>query len=46
MDVIDGYIAFASAREDYGVVLDEKTCAVDVAATRDLRATRRRAASA
>ena len=37
-DVIDGYIEFNAAREDYGVMLDENTYAVDLEATTALRA--------
>ena len=37
MDVIDGYIEYESARRDFGVVLDAKTHAVDMAGTLALR---------
>jgi N-methylhydantoinase B len=38
MDVIDGYIEFAAAEEEYGVVIDRQSFAVDAAATKALRA--------
>jgi N-methylhydantoinase B len=37
-DVVRGYISPATARDDYGVVLDPETGAVDRAATQQLRA--------
>jgi len=37
-DVIEGYVSFEHARTDYGVVLDPKTNAIDMAATQKLRA--------
>ena len=40
-DVLDGYVSAAAAREDYGVVLDPATHALDDAATAALRSTRR-----
>ena len=39
-DVVDGYVSRDAAASDYGVVLDD-ALAVDVAATTELRATRR-----
>jgi N-methylhydantoinase B len=36
-DVLDGFVSWHSARDDYGVVLDAETCAVDEAATRQRR---------
>jgi N-methylhydantoinase B len=41
-DVLDGYVTLPGAREDYGVVIDPERRAVDEAATRALRASRRR----
>ena len=32
-DVLDGFISNESARDDYGVVLDEESGEIDVAAT-------------
>jgi N-methylhydantoinase B len=43
-DVREGYVSLAAAREQYGVVLDEATLALDAAATAALRAERREAA--
>jgi N-methylhydantoinase B len=37
-DVLNGYVSLYSAREDYGVVVDEAEMTVDVEATRRLRA--------
>ncbi len=42
-DVIDGYCSLESAREQYGVVLDPETAAVDEVQTAALRRTRRAA---
>ncbi|HUK57784.1 MAG TPA: hypothetical protein VLV50_01035, partial [Stellaceae bacterium] len=42
-DVIEGFVSFDAARDDYGVVLDPKTRAVDEGATRALRASRKAA---
>jgi len=42
-DVIEGYVSFDRAREDYGVIIDPKTMKVDEEATRKLRDTLRRA---
>jgi N-methylhydantoinase B/oxoprolinase/acetone carboxylase alpha subunit len=42
-DVIEGYVSFERAREDYGVIIDPKTMKVDEEATRKLRDTLRRA---
>jgi N-methylhydantoinase B len=36
-DVCNGYVSIASAREDYGVVIDQATMAVDRQATKELR---------
>ena len=36
-DVLDGFVSWHSARDDYGVVLDAETCAIDEAATRQRR---------
>jgi N-methylhydantoinase B len=41
-DVLDGYISIKGAYGDYGVVLDEKTNAVDLDATKRLREEMRR----
>jgi N-methylhydantoinase B/oxoprolinase/acetone carboxylase alpha subunit len=41
-DVIEGYVSFERAREDYGVIIDPKTMKVDEEATRKLRDTLRR----
>ncbi|HLG72863.1 MAG TPA: hydantoinase B/oxoprolinase family protein [Chloroflexota bacterium] len=43
MDVLDGLVSLQSAREDYGVVLDARTLAVDEAATAALRRERAQA---
>jgi N-methylhydantoinase B len=37
-DVVDGYISFPKAAEEYGVVIDPESMAVDAKATEDLRA--------
>jgi N-methylhydantoinase B len=37
MDVLDGYIPFEAASEDYGVVLDRNTGLIDPDATGSLR---------
>ncbi len=42
-DVIEGFVSAKSAHDDYGVVLDEKSFAVDAAATQRLRASRKAA---
>jgi len=42
-DVIEGYVSFERAKEDYGVIIDPKTMKVDEKATRKLRDTSRRA---
>ena len=42
-DVIEGYVSFERAKEDYGVIIDPKTMKVDEKATRKLRDTLRRA---
>ena len=42
-DVIEGFVSLASAHKDYGVVIDPKTRALDQAATRALRASRKAA---
>lgn len=42
-DVLEGYVSLGAAREQYGVVVDPKRGAVDVEATRALRAERLRA---
>jgi N-methylhydantoinase B len=39
-DVIEGFVSIAGAREEYGVVIDEATLAVDEEATARLRAER------
>ncbi len=36
-DVVNGYVSVASARQDYGVVIDPKSLEVDVIATQKLR---------
>jgi N-methylhydantoinase B len=36
-DVINGYVSMASAREDYGVVINESDMTVDLEATKQLR---------
>jgi N-methylhydantoinase B len=36
-DVLDGFVSLHSARDDYGVILEAQTCAIDVAATQQLR---------
>ncbi|MBW1852039.1 MAG: hydantoinase B/oxoprolinase family protein [Deltaproteobacteria bacterium] len=36
-DVADGYVSIESAKEDYGVVIDQKTMKIDVDASRKLR---------
>jgi hypothetical protein len=38
VDVIEGYVSYEHARLDYGVVLDPKNYAIDLAATQKLRA--------
>jgi N-methylhydantoinase B len=40
MDVVEGYVSCANAKSDYGVVLDPKDLAIDMAATKKLRAER------
>ena len=40
-DVLDGYVTFKGASEDYGVVIDSTTLTVDLTATRNLRLARR-----
>lgn len=40
-DVKQGYVSLKCAKEDYGVVIDEKTLSVDEHATQDMRALRR-----
>ncbi|HLH27142.1 MAG TPA: hydantoinase B/oxoprolinase family protein, partial [Chloroflexota bacterium] len=45
-DVREGYVSLAKARDDYGVVLDPATFAVDEAATAALRAELQQAAAA
>jgi N-methylhydantoinase B len=42
-DVRQGYVSVKAAAERYGVVVDPRTFAVDVAATKRLRAARRMA---
>jgi hypothetical protein len=37
-DVLDEKVSLAAAREDYGVVIDEKTLQADLPATERLRA--------
>jgi N-methylhydantoinase B len=37
-DVINGYVSVASARDDYGVVIDPDTLKVDLVATENIRA--------
>jgi N-methylhydantoinase B len=39
-DVLDGFVGLTSAREDYGVVIDPDTMALDASATSALRARR------
>jgi N-methylhydantoinase B len=41
-DVLDGFVSLESARQDYGVVLDPQSGAVDEPATRQLRQSLRR----
>ena len=38
-DVTEGYVSIESAREDYGVVIDQETEKVDLVATQELRKT-------
>jgi N-methylhydantoinase B len=38
-DVLNGYVSIASAKEDYGVVIDPETMKADTDASRELRAT-------
>jgi N-methylhydantoinase B len=45
-DVIEGYVTVEHARDDYGVVLDPKSYAIDQAATEKLRAQLRTATAA
>ncbi len=45
-DVIEGYVSFEHAKADYGVVLNPKDNAIDLAATEKLRAERRARARA
>jgi N-methylhydantoinase B len=40
-DVLDGYVSIEAAREDYGVVIDPKSLAIDVKETGKLRASAR-----
>jgi N-methylhydantoinase B len=40
MDVVEGYVSCEKAKNDYGVVLDPKDLAIDMAATKKLRAER------
>jgi N-methylhydantoinase B/oxoprolinase/acetone carboxylase alpha subunit len=42
-DVIEGYVSFEKAREDYGVVIDPKAMKVDEEATKKLRESLRKA---
>jgi N-methylhydantoinase B len=40
-DVADGYVTVEAAKGEYGVVIDQATGRVDLAATKALRASRR-----
>ena len=36
-DVLEGYVSFEKAKEDYGVVIDPQTLKVDMETTKKLR---------